>query len=388
MSDKSTLSDTEIPAAEGPGQETTGHLNRQPSPEDGQRLSAGAARQLGHHDEIRGGDSRRRSYLGLVSPVGLRMSRSTVKTIESAYSCVCRAGHVLADDIAEEPPIEESGRRLCNRSGCFEPVFTHCPQCGEPISGYIDAPRYETNRGVSRPIGRFEAFVTRTWREDCPYCKVPYPWARRAVWVGYHHRFLEDKQRNSPGLLTYVAQAEEAYEADKKERDSRARQRQPDKPRALITGNRRRPDKGLLEWFKDLSALLQGLVALGTILFVIAGVAGVRATTTSSTAPTKSSKSSCSSPQREDLGLSNQGKWPPFPSAPGPCQVILAHGDLHNAGGCQVTVFREGEPVQGLSVQGIFRIVRYTGPADYINGHIRRDQQAAAADAGMPCPFI
>jgi hypothetical protein len=85
------------------------------------------------------------------------------------YSIVCAGRHVLADDVARQPPIADNGAKLCTESGCLERVYTHCPNCSQPLPGYIDGPRYEVSGNIAAPRGRIGTSrglsADRTWRE-------------------------------------------------------------------------------------------------------------------------------------------------------------------------------------------------------------------------------
>lgn len=133
------------------------------------------------------------------------------------YSIVCAAGHVLDDERAHEPPKEIDGHQRCSVSGCFEFVYGHCPHCGVAIPGYIDGPRPEVHGNIGMMRGRLSigGYPVREWREDCPQCKVPYPWAEDVVLVNYQRRYLTDLEEGTPSL-PLVQRAAGAYARQQK----------------------------------------------------------------------------------------------------------------------------------------------------------------------------
>ncbi len=96
--------------------------------------------------------------------------------------------------------------------------------------------------------------------------------------------------------------------------------------------------------------MLIGLFASGALLLAMPGQAsaaicvnGVNATTTTTPPP------GCTTGLRMNLGLWEfQGNRPPFPAPAGPCEAIIAHGDLDDTGTCSVQVFAQGQAISGL----------------------------------------
>lgn len=179
------------------------------------------------------------------------------------YSLVCAGRHVLGDEIAHQPAVNENGTKLCSTPGCFERVYSHCVHCAKPIPGYIDGVRYEVHGNIAAPAGRMGTarglLPGREWREDCPYCKVPYPWASSTVLADYHAKYLEDRRHASPVGLSYVAAAEHAFEEREK---ARKRHRRSSKR----ADRRERHD----HWWTSRAALI---TAVGVVLAaVVAGV--------------------------------------------------------------------------------------------------------------------
>ena len=93
--------------------------------------------------------------------------------------------------------------------------------------------------------------------------------------------------------------------------------------------------------------------------------------TTVSTRPpvtiTTTTPPGCPSGPRVNLGLwEYQGNRPPLPPPAGPCEAIVAHGDLDNSGTCTMRTFRQGEALAGLG-NGTFRLVKVVGSPTQID---------------------
>ena len=133
--------------------------------------------------------------------------------VNPPYSIVCASGHVIDDELDREPLAEASGRAVCPKSGCYSFVYSHCPACLAPLPGLLDGARYQVNGPIARPVGRLGG--GREWREDCPRCKVPYPWATTASLLRYHNAYLAQSDEDSAPVLAYSAVAAAAFEASK-----------------------------------------------------------------------------------------------------------------------------------------------------------------------------
>lgn len=208
------------------------------------------------------------------------------------YSLVCAARHVLADELADEPELEANGTLRCSESGCLGLVFSHCEQCRRPIPGHIDGARYERHGNVSVPRGKLGTarglLPSRQWREDCPYCKSPFPWASREVWVNYHRQHLADVAHRRPESLPHLPQAEAAYDAARGD----ARARKKGERRRQRRAQRARLATGMLDtWPRRVTAVVAAIVAVLALLFGVTSIADLSggdrpsATTTTTTGP-------------------------------------------------------------------------------------------------------
>ena len=210
-----------------------------------------------------------------------------------SYSIVCAAGHVADDELADEPRAAHNGTLRCPESGCFELIYSHCLLCGRPVPGHIDGPRMVTTGNISRAVGRIGTaggvLPQREWREDCPYCKSPYPWAARHVWAGYHRRYLQDRAEGSSHPLHYMTEAEAAYRAEEGEarRRSKASRRRTRRSAAA-----RRTAKFLDTWPKRIWGVVAAIAAVLGLVFGVNNLRDLKggsgpATTTTSTATSR-----------------------------------------------------------------------------------------------------
>lgn len=174
------------------------------------------------------------------------------------YSIVCAAGHVADDELTDEPRAAHNGTLRCAESGCFELTYSHCLACGHPVPGHIDGPRVVTTGNLGIPVGRI-GLPPREWREDCPYCKSPYPWAPRHVWAGYHRRHLQDRADGSAHPLPYLAQAEAAYRAKE---DAARRRSKASKRRNRRSTTARWTAAVLDTWPKRIAAIAAAIAAV------------------------------------------------------------------------------------------------------------------------------
>ena len=170
------------------------------------------------------------------------------------YSVVCARGHVLADDVPRQPEIASNGKLGCSEPGCFERVYTHCEGCSKPVPGYIDGVRYEGNGSIATPRGRLGP-PERVWREECPYCKMPYRWASESLLSRYHAKYLEDVEDPSPMGLVFSSSAEAAYGRAK----AGARRRRKSERRAD-----RRERKA--HWYTSRAALISAVAAVAVAI--------------------------------------------------------------------------------------------------------------------------
>jgi hypothetical protein len=209
-----------------------------------------------------------------------------------AYSIVCASGHVIDDELEREPAPRDNGTRRCSESGCFELTYSHCTACGRAIPGFIDGPRMVTTGNLSRPVGRLNTargmLPAREWREDCPFCKSPYPWAPRATWAAYHRRHLEDVANGVDPALPYLAEAEKAYAAESTEHQRQARAAKRESRRAT----RARWSSAILDtWPGRITAIVAAIVAVLLLLFGVSNVPDLLSrnteptTTTTTTTP-------------------------------------------------------------------------------------------------------
>jgi len=182
------------------------------------------------------------------------------------YSLVCGNGHVLNDEIAHEPSLEENGSMRCSESGCLALVYSHCLHCNAPLPGYIDGVRYERHGNFAVPKGRFGSarglLGEREWREDCPHCKSPYPWAPDSVWVGYHKEYLAHE--GTATALPLLTEAEEAHSKAKLRSERQAKTR-----RRADRRERRQAWAGSLldTWPKRVTAIAAAIAAVLLLVF-------------------------------------------------------------------------------------------------------------------------
>ena len=170
------------------------------------------------------------------------------------YSLVCSSGHVASDDLPSEPPLAESGARRCTKSACVSLVYSHCPECLMPISGWIDGARSLTRGKFPTPL------APRRWMEDCPHCKAPFPWAASPVWANYHRAYLDDIEVCVQTPLPYLGRAEEEYLAE------RARLRQAERRRRR-NSRTARIAAVLDTWPRRVMAVVGAVAAVLTLLY-------------------------------------------------------------------------------------------------------------------------
>lgn len=172
-------------------------------------------------------------------------------------SLVCGHGHVLDEELLEPPSLGTNGTRRCEKPGCSEFVYSHCDACEEPIPGWMDAPR----RLEGEPIlsGKLNRSIgpNREWREDCPYCKFPYPWARQRFLVDYHRRYLEEANQDIAKPLAHSPAAEEAH-----------RQDQSAKRKRRIRRAGRSLAQALDTWPRRIKAVLRVIFSIMLVFFV------------------------------------------------------------------------------------------------------------------------
>lgn len=208
------------------------------------------------------------------------------------YSIVCAAGHVADDELDNEPRAVDNGTLRCPESGCFELTYSHCLMCGRPVPGHIDGPRMVTTGHISRPVGRFgtaQGFLPPPdWREDCPYCKSPYPWAPRSVWARYHRRYLKDRAEGSSHPLHHMVEAEAAYRA---EENAARRYSKASKRRTRRSAAARWTATVLDTWPKRIAAIAAAIAAVLGLFFGVDNFrdlnGGPAPTTTTSTSTTR-----------------------------------------------------------------------------------------------------
>jgi hypothetical protein len=131
----------------------------------------------------------------------------------------------------------------------------------------MDGPRAERHGNLVIPQGRRNRarglLPARDWREDCPYCKAPYPWASDTVWVNYHQRHLADSAAGVHDPLPYLEQAaikSQAADDLRSEREKMARAAHRRERFATIGAK-------LDTWPKRTTAVVAAIVALLALLF-------------------------------------------------------------------------------------------------------------------------
>src|SRR5690606_36535719 len=95
--------------------------------------------------------------------------------MSEAFSLVCAAGHVMHDDLDTDPGVRGPADMRCDVSGCFERVYSQCPNCEFPVPGYIDGPRIVDGAPKGRMNTARGMYPNRVWLEACPNCSSPYP---------------------------------------------------------------------------------------------------------------------------------------------------------------------------------------------------------------------
>lgn len=201
-------------------------------------------------------------------------------------SLVCSDGHVLSDELAHEPPLENNGALRCNESGCYALVFSHCDLCQLPIPGFIDGFRFEVNGPIAAPKGRTSdvprgTFGFREWREDCPRCKAPYPWARPGVLAEYHRQHLA--HLGKPTELPLVERAKAAYD-----RQSRVMRRESKQKRRDLRRMRLKQFNIVMfdTWPKRILAIIGVITAVLVLVFGVSSFSDIGDEDPKPTAPT------------------------------------------------------------------------------------------------------